>query len=155
MSRLVIVWIREYSLEHLPHILPKGGALVSVEDFGSKLVCLKFILPVETIKILDLHSEPLWTFSSSVEHPSVSPEWSCFIFFNQSSQMLLASSEPRPCTFSPVDRTFTNPGALSTLNAVRDVLFLARNSFLSFFFTAARQTVAPLAVLILPRISIT
>ena len=51
MSRLVIVWIREYSLEHLPHILPKGGALVSVEDFGSKLVCLKFILPVETIQI--------------------------------------------------------------------------------------------------------
>ena len=51
MSRLVIIWIREYSLEHLPHILPKGGALVSVEDFGSKLVCLKFILPVETIQI--------------------------------------------------------------------------------------------------------
>ena len=51
MSRLVIVWIGDYSLEHLPHILPKGGALVSVEKLGSKLVCLKLNLPVDPTQI--------------------------------------------------------------------------------------------------------
>ena len=47
MSRLVIVWIGDFSLEHLPHILPKDGALVSVEELKGKFNRLKFILPVE------------------------------------------------------------------------------------------------------------